>query len=114
MGMDVLKIKSQTNAEFRGKSMISVVRKEGLNLYAGWQWTIARNAPGSFALFGVKDHRDASFLQTTISSAFGSICSILVACPLDVVKTRIQSGTCGNDGMSIVTSIVKDEGWGGL
>jgi len=122
--LDVMKIKAQTNAEFRNMGVASIVRQEGLNLYAGWQWTMARNAPGSFALFGgnaivkefvfgLEDHRSATFFQTALSSAFGSICSILVACPLDVVKTRIQSGSYGDvGGIKIIQNIIKDEGAG--
>lgn len=122
---DVLKIKSQTNPEYRGKSFVTVFKQEGVaNLYAGWQWTMARNAPGSFSLFGanalvkeyvmgLEDHRDATFMQNTISSTVGSVASILVACPLDVVKTRIQSGTYGDEGgFSIISNIVKNEGMG--
>eukprot|EP01059_Diplonema_ambulator_P022328 TRINITY_DN37612_c0_g1_i1.p1 TRINITY_DN37612_c0_g1~~TRINITY_DN37612_c0_g1_i1.p1 ORF type:complete len:309 (+),score=117.82 TRINITY_DN37612_c0_g1_i1:55-927(+) len=120
---DVMKIKAQTNPEYRKMSMGQVMRKEGLQLYNGWQWTMARNVPGSFALFGgnalakelmgIKNHRDATFLQTSISSMAGSISSIIVACPLDVVKTRIQSGTYGaQGGFSIITKIVKEEGMG--
>lgn len=122
---DVLKIKAQTNAEYRSKGFTTLLRQEGLsNLYAGWQWTVGRNAPGSFALFGgnaftkeyifhLEDHRDATFLQTTVSSMAGSVTSIIVACPLDVVKTRIQSGSFGEQGgISIITSIVRVEGVG--
>lgn len=120
---DVMKIKSQTNPEYRGKNMMTVMRAEGWQLYAGWQWTCLRNIPGSFALFGgnalakdlmgIKDHRDATFLQTSASSMCGSIASIVVACPLDVVKTRIQSGSYGNEGgIKIIGNIVKDEGMG--
>lgn len=122
---DVLKIKAQTNPEYRGKSFVSVFRSEGVaNLYAGWQWTAARNAPGSFSLFGanalvkeyvfgLQDHRDATFMQNTVSSTAGSVASIIVACPLDVVKTRIQSGTYGDQGgITIIGNIVKNEGLG--
>eukprot|EP00397_Hematodinium_sp_SG-2012_P035755 GEMP01038513.1.p1 GENE.GEMP01038513.1~~GEMP01038513.1.p1 ORF type:complete len:288 (+),score=49.33 GEMP01038513.1:55-918(+) len=121
--LDVMKIKLQTNPDYRNISLWKAIGRESIpTLYAGWHWTMARNAPGSFALFGgnavvkeywfhLKDHRTATFFQTSVSSAFGSVCSILVACPLDVVKTRIQSGSHGNGGgMHIVTNICKDEG----
>jgi len=123
--LDALKIKAQTNPEFRNKGFVTLFKQEGLRkLYAGWQWTMARNAPGSFCLFGangfvkeyvfhLKDHRDATFLQTTVSSVAGSVSSIVVACPLDVVKTRIQSGTFGNEGgIRIIQNIVQQEGMG--
>eukprot|EP01065_Artemidia_motanka_P048098 TRINITY_DN768_c0_g1_i1.p1 TRINITY_DN768_c0_g1~~TRINITY_DN768_c0_g1_i1.p1 ORF type:complete len:289 (+),score=101.31 TRINITY_DN768_c0_g1_i1:76-942(+) len=120
---DVLKIKAQTNPEYRKTPMMTIMRQEGMQLYAGWQWTMARNVPGSFALFGgnalakelmgIRDHRDATFLQTSLSSMVGSVTSIIVACPLDVVKTRIQSGTfSGQGGVTIIRSIVRDEGFG--
>jgi len=50
---DVLKIKYQTNELYRSLGFFEVFRKEGIrNLYSGWGWTMARNAPGSFCLFG--------------------------------------------------------------
>jgi len=123
--LEVLKIKSQTNPEFRSKGFAAVAGQETMkSLYAGWQWTVARNIPGSFALFGANafvkeyvfhlaDHRDATLLQTAASSTAGSACSILVACPCDTVKTRVQSGTFGSDsGFAIAKNIVKAEGVG--
>ena len=49
--LDVLKIKRQTNPEaFRNRGFARIVRDEGWALYRGWNWTAARNAPGSFAV----------------------------------------------------------------
>lgn len=49
--LDVLKIKRQTNPEsFRGRGIVAIIKDEGFGLYRGWQWTAARNAPGSFAV----------------------------------------------------------------
>lgn len=53
--LDVLKIKRQTNPEaFRGRGLFKIVRDEGFALYRGWEWTAARNAPGSFAVRSIK------------------------------------------------------------
>lgn len=49
--LDVLKIKRQVNPEaFRGRGVFRIFAEEGRNLYSGWGWTMARNAPGSFAV----------------------------------------------------------------
>jgi len=123
--LNALKTKAQTNPEYRSRGMMHIFREQGvMRLYAGWQWTIARNVPGSFALFGanafvknhvfgLRNHRDATFLQTTASSTAGCVSSILVACPLDIVKTRIQSGMHGqHGGVQIMQNIVQKEGLG--
>lgn len=125
--LNLLKIKAQTNPEFRSHGVVSLLRQHSLGkLYAGWQWTVARNVPGSFALFGANafvkehvfgldNHKDATFAQTTVSSTAGAVSSIIVACPFDVVKTRIQSGTFGNQGgTKIMKNIMQQEGVGGL
>jgi len=120
---DVLKIKMQTNPEYRKMSMAQCFRNEGMQLYAGWGWTMARNVPGSFALFGgnalaksamgITDKQKPTFLQTSLSSLVGSVTSIIVACPLDVVKTRIQSGKFGQQsGFTHIRNIAKEEGLG--
>ena len=57
--LDALKIKAQTNEQFRKTAtrsfsgLSSAVRAEGgvAGLYSGWQWTLLRNVPGSFARF---------------------------------------------------------------
>merc|ERR1712156_1032880 len=50
--LDVLKIKSQTNPEvLKGRGVVDLVVKENFKLYRGIGWTMARNCPGSFALF---------------------------------------------------------------
>jgi len=123
--LNALKTKAQVNPEYRSQGLRQLCRDQGvMKLYAGWQWTIARNVPGSFALFGANafvkeycfgltNHRDATVLQTTVSSAAGCVSSILVACPLDVVKTRIQGGTHGTQGgLQIMKNIATQEGVG--
>ncbi|CAD7963358.1 unnamed protein product [Amoebophrya sp. A120] len=140
---DVLKIKAQTNPTYRGRNFVAVFRQEGLrNLYAGWQWTVMRNVPGSFALFGVNaavrdrvflqpqstptssgsssakaiNKNKPTFLQTAITSTCGSLASIVVACPCDVIKTRIQSGKFSADknGVTIAKELLKEEGPSGF
>lgn len=49
--LDALKIKRQVNPEaFRGRGALRIFMEEGTTLYRGWGWTMARNAPGSFAV----------------------------------------------------------------
>ena len=101
--LDVLKIKRQTNPEaFRSRGFLRICADEGFALYRGWGWTAARNAPGSFALFGgsavtkeylfgLEDFSKATWGQNFVASIGGAAASITVAAPLDVVKTRIQN-----------------------
>lgn len=123
--LDVLKIKSQTNpATFKGRGFIKILKDEGfLNLYRGWGWTAARNAPGSFALFGgnsftkeylfgLQDHTKATWEQNFVSSIVGASASLIVSAPLDVIKTRIQNRSFDNpeSGLVIVKNTFRNEG----
>ncbi|TGZ82654.1 mitochondrial carrier [Ascodesmis nigricans] len=121
--LDVLKIKRQTNPEaFRGRGLFKIVKDEGFGLYRGWGWTAARNAPGSFALFGgsafakealgLKDYNSATYFQNFVASVAGATASLVVSAPLDVVKTRIQNRNFDNpeSGMRIISNMVKNEG----
>jgi hypothetical protein len=122
--LDVLKIKRQVNPEaFRGRGFLRIFREEGTGLYRGWGWTMARNAPGSFALFGasaftkdyvlgIEDYRTATWGQNFIASVAGAVASITVAAPLDVVKTRIQNANFETkvSGMAVIRELLRDEG----
>lgn len=123
--LDVLKIKRQTNPEaFRGRGFLGILKDEGLfNLYRGWGWTMARNAPGSFALFGgnafakeyvlgIKDYSQATFAQNFVSSICGACASLVVSAPLDVIKTRIQNRSFDNpeSGITILKNTLRNEG----
>ncbi|KAF9927625.1 hypothetical protein BGZ75_007105 [Mortierella antarctica] len=124
--LDVLKIKRQTNPEaFRGRGVMKIVADEGMGLYRGALWTAGRNAPGSFALFGgsafvkewifgLEDYNKATFFQNFCASIGGSVASITVAAPLDVVKTRIQNRNFDNPegGVSIIKNMIRNEGMG--
>uniref|UniRef100_A0A7S2IGR9 Mitochondrial carrier protein n=1 Tax=Helicotheca tamesis TaxID=374047 RepID=A0A7S2IGR9_9STRA len=124
--LDALKVKAQTAPEqLKGRGVFDIFIKEGWGLYRGAGWTAARNAPGSFALFGgntaakafmgIGDDRDrATWTQDALASCAGAIASITVAQPLDVIKTRIQSRPFNSpeSGMSIISNLVKNEGFG--
>ncbi|KAA1113484.1 Mitochondrial GTP/GDP carrier protein 1 [Puccinia graminis f. sp. tritici] len=122
--LDVLKIKRQTNPEaFRSRSFLKIVADEGFSLYRGWGWTAARNAPGSFALFGgsaftkeylfkLEDYSKATWSQNFVCSIAGSISSIAISQPLDVIKTRIQNQNFESKqgGVMVIKDIMKHEG----
>lgn len=123
--LDVLKIKRQTNPEaFRGRGLFRIVADEGFGLYRGWGWTAARNAPGSFALFGgsaaakeylykLDDYNSASWAQNFVASIAGASASLIVSAPLDVIKTRIQNRNFDNpeSGFKIVSRMARNEGF---
>ena len=122
--LDVLKIKRQTNPEaFRGRGVLRIVADEGFGLYRGWGWTAARNAPGSFALFGgsaaakqylfkLEDYNSATWFQNFVASIAGSSASLIVSAPLDVVKTRIQNQNfeVKESGVKIIGRMARQEG----
>ncbi|KAH8979955.1 mitochondrial carrier [Lactarius akahatsu] len=122
--LDALKIKRQVNPEaFRGRGVVRIFLEEGTTLYRGWGWTVARNAPGSFALFGasaftkdyvlgVSDYRKATWTQNFIASVAGAVASITVAAPLDTIKTRIQNANFEQktSGVTIIRDLLRDEG----
>jgi len=133
--LDVLKIKAQTNpaafGQLKGWGMASLLWTEGRSLYAGAGATMLRNAPGSFALFGgaelayqyafhLKDRRQATVSQHLAASVLGSVASIAVSAPLDVIKTRIQGANFGTNvsGVQVFKDLVRNEGvtalWKGL
>ncbi|KAJ2489576.1 high copy suppressor of abf2 [Coemansia sp. RSA 2050] len=123
--LDVLKIKRQINPEaFRGRGLFKIVADEGMALYRGAGWTVMRNAPGSFALFGgsavvkefafgLEDYNKATFVQNFFASIGGAVASLTVSAPMDVIKTRIQARSFDNpeSGMAILRKMVQQEGF---
>jgi hypothetical protein len=123
--LDVLKIKRQTNPDaFRSRGFLRIVSDEGMGLYRGAGWTAARNAPGSFALFGgsaiakekifhLADYNAATWTQNFVASICGASASLIVSAPLDVIKTRIQTRSFENPegGFKIVASMARKEGF---
>ncbi|KAI0630034.1 mitochondrial carrier [Trametes polyzona] len=126
--LDALKIKRQVNPEaFRGRGVVRIFLEEGTTLYRGWGWTMARNAPGSFALFGasavtkeylfgIQDYHKATWGQNFVASVAGAVASITVAAPLDTIKTRIQNANFESkvSGVTVVKDLLKNEGPGAL
>ncbi|KIM73522.1 hypothetical protein PILCRDRAFT_829105 [Piloderma croceum F 1598] len=122
--LDALKIKRQVNPDaFRGRGVVRIFMEEGTTLYRGWGWTVARNAPGSFALFGasavtkeyalgVTDFHKATWTQNFIASIAGAVASITIAAPLDTIKTRIQNANFERkvSGVVVVKDLLRDEG----
>jgi hypothetical protein len=122
--LDRLKVLSQTNdGALKNRSILQIFRQEGMGMYAGAGVTAMRNAPGSFCLFGgtafakdvvfgLDDYSKATFTQNMIASTVGSVLSITVTNPMDVVKTRIQNKDLGekHSGAKIVREILREEG----
>eukprot|EP00594_Rhizosolenia_setigera_P008334 CAMPEP_0178958646 /NCGR_PEP_ID=MMETSP0789-20121207/11760_1 /TAXON_ID=3005 /ORGANISM="Rhizosolenia setigera, Strain CCMP 1694" /LENGTH=318 /DNA_ID=CAMNT_0020641379 /DNA_START=53 /DNA_END=1009 /DNA_ORIENTATION=- len=129
--LDALKVKAQTAPEqIKGRSFLQIMRNESISsLYRGAGWTIARNAPGSFALFGGNaamksfllsgDNNErgrATWTQDAIASTAGAIASITIAQPLDVIKTRIQNRPFDSpeSGTQILKKLIQNEGISGF
>lgn len=113
--LDALKVMRQNNSELKNVSSAEIVKRTSITgLYSGIGVTAVRNIFGSFALFGVNSYLRAhgstggsrhssgqgasskppgqsGFASILLGSVGGSVASIIVASPLDVVKTRIQS-----------------------
>lgn len=123
--LDALRIKKQTNPDtLKNRNFFKIIKDEGIScLYGAGGWTIARNAPGSFALFGgsafakefvfdLSDYSTATLYQNFIASIYGATASLIVSAPLDVIKTRMQNRSFGasESGFSIYRNMMEKEG----
>ena len=93
----------QTNAQaYANKSIFKIIQEEGFSLYRGASWTAARNAPGSFALFGgsaftkeyifnLNDYSKATFFQNFCASIAGAIASITISAPVSLLLIILYS-----------------------
>lgn len=119
--LDALKVRKQLDVKplnWSSKTVISNFK----TLYRGVAWTAARNAPGSFCLFGcsavikeylfgLQKYHDATLLQEAVASTAGGICSVTVTNPMDVVKTRIQAEGGKKTGSEVIRHIIHHEGF---
>lgn len=80
--LDALKIKRQVNPEaFRGRGVVRIFMEEGTTLYRGWGWTMARNAPGSFAVRTFFHHPNVSLNLHILALRCLSSCKRPPRCP---------------------------------
>uniref|UniRef100_A0A0A9XEF7 Mitochondrial GTP/GDP carrier protein 1 n=1 Tax=Lygus hesperus TaxID=30085 RepID=A0A0A9XEF7_LYGHE len=124
--IDVLKIKAQTNPQALHeitRSWSNTVRTIP-QLYRGASWTVLRNVPGSLTLFGVScftqqcvlrvpNTRKSTFYELFLSSVAGSIASIVISSPFDVIKTRVQNRSLHSPqtGATVIRNIITNEGF---
>ena len=124
--LDALKIKKQTNPKsIQNRNIFDIIRKEKFKLYRGAGWTAIRNVPGSFSLFGgytlfrnmfYKNVDNLSWTETFHCSGIGSISSLIVSSPFDIIKTRIQRESFDKKtpGRIILKNLLVNEGFKGL
>ncbi|KAH9593248.1 Mitochondrial substrate/solute carrier [Trypanosoma melophagium] len=126
--LDRLKVLSQTNEAALSGGVVQLLRHEGIcGMYAGTCVTIARNAPGSFCLFGgaaftkdvvfhLEDYRKATFFQNMCASTVGACLGITVTNPMDVIKTRVQNKDPGSklNAVGVLKRLLREEGGSAL
>lgn len=110
--LDAIKIRKQALSR---KDKSNGNKDDYKNLYTGIGWTIARNIPGSFALFGVSSFvkervfhvkgGKSTIVQNFVASLAGSVASIVVSGPMDMMKVRAQIGKS-----SSLVEFIRNEG----
>ena len=123
--LDTIKVKSQLQCDdLKKKSLSRVFLEAGpAKLYRGVGWAVARNAPGSFVLFGLNTavqsfmrREDLETTPTLLQEAAGSVAGVagstLITNPVDVVKTRLQATPLGEEttGVKIAAFLLRNEG----
>ncbi|RNF02630.1 mitochondrial carrier protein [Trypanosoma rangeli] len=122
--LDRLKVLSQANEAVMRRGVLQLLRQEGVRgMYAGTVVTMARNAPGSFCLFGgtaftkdvvfgLEDYRRATLFQNLCASTVGACLSITVTNPMDVIKIRVQNKDPGAQlsAVAALSQLLREEG----
>lgn len=123
--LDALKVRLQINKQsvVNSGSLVKFMLNEGWGLYKGLGWTMTRNAIGSTSFFTsyamtreYLTHNNASSTLTTAqkltASTIATMISITLSHPLDVIKTRLQSGHEAKDatGLRIAAEMIQREG----
>ncbi|MDR3478972.1 MAG: MC/SLC25 family protein [Gammaproteobacteria bacterium] len=111
--LDILKVKMQTRgATDQPKSFLTVWRQE--NPYKGISVTVPRNMIGSFSFFGVRQVMKSNGVDKDIANAAGTVVSIVVPAPFDVIKTRMQAGSVPMRARDAFRMTFKEEGFSAL
>jgi len=124
--LDAIKVRYQTNKNsVAGKGFFTILLEQRTKLYQGLGWTMLRNAVGSCTLFMVntamkeyvckprheKYREHYSLPEKIFASSVAALTSVLVSNPLDILKTRIQSGKEeGKSGLKIAGELLYKEG----
>jgi hypothetical protein len=63
-------------------------------------------------VFGLEDYSQATIAQNFIASTAGSVSSIAISQPLDIIKTRIQNQNFESKvgGLAVIRDLVRNEG----
>jgi len=114
-----------------GATIRSIVRERGITgLYAGYGATLLRNIPSATIRFVLyeelkrkwamakrdEDERTQQLrkLGTFLAGAVAGSTSSFVMTPVDVVKTRLATGSCPLGVKNCMVHVVKEVGWKGL
>lgn len=126
---EVIKQQLQTHP---GATIGRIVRQKGISgLYAGYGATLLRNIPSATIRFVLyeelrrkwatakhddEDERTKKFraVGTFLAGAVAGSTSSFVMTPIDVVKTRLATGSCPLGVKNCMLHVVKEVGWKGL
>jgi len=120
---DTLKVKKQLNEN--AMPYLELWKMNKGQHYKALPIIASRNAVGSAFFFGpesmlrqylfhVPDNEPLDFQQKLINSAICPAVSVTASYPLDLVKTRLQSGQDLKTGKEILSDILKKDGLSGL
>jgi solute carrier family 25 S-adenosylmethionine transporter 26 len=108
-------------------TVLGVLRKDGPSgLYRGYQATLIRNIPSAVLRFAIYEEIKRVWNQDEQPAPIGFSWKLFIAgavagavasgvmTPVDVLKTRLSTGTCPVDARSCFQYVVEQEGWKGL
>lgn len=86
------------------------------SLFRGGIATLARDVPGSLAYFGAYETCKVATGSVLVSGGLAGIANWLVACPMDVVKSRYQAAAPGtySSASDTLRHLLRNEGIGSL
>ena len=128
---EVIKQQLQIKSGVAKTTIRSIVQEKGIRgLYAGYGATLLRNIPSATIRFVLYEElkrkwavakqdedertRNLRKLGTFLAGAVAGSTSSFVMTPVDVVKTRLATGSCPVGVKNCMVHVVKEVGWKGL